>query len=202
MASVNSALHASLRGERLAFKAPTSITHPRSTTRPAVLQQHKLCVCQKGFGKSNSKQATSTARNLKRQKPVADDLGPGWFKLTTVEEMEASPKPIKPIILADGSAVIFIKYEAQYFCTDALSTAYKFPLVDSKLIQKKGIPAIEVPLDGTVYELATGKVLDWCPKNTPVRALLGTLKAKEQPERLKTYETAITESGNLYAKLS
>lgn len=31
--------------------------------------------------------------------------------------------------------------------------------------------AVEVPLDGTVYDLATGKVLSWCPKNTVVRAL-------------------------------
>lgn len=30
------------------------------------------------------------------------------------------------------------------------------------------LPAVEVPLDGTVYELATGKVLSWCPKNTVV----------------------------------
>lgn len=30
--------------------------------------------------------------------------------------------------------------------------------------------AVEVALDGTVYDLETGKVLSWCPKNTLVRA--------------------------------
>lgn len=39
-----------------------------------------------------------------------------------------------------------------------------------------GGPAAEVPLDGTVYDLETGKVLVWCPKNNPLRFVLGSLK--------------------------
>ena len=39
-----------------------------------------------------------------------------------------------------------------------------------------GEPAVEVPLDGTVYDLDTGRVLEWCPKNNPIRMLLGSLK--------------------------
>ena len=33
-----------------------------------------------------------------------------------------------------------------------------------------------MPLDGTVYDLETGKVLVWCPKNNPLRFVLGSLK--------------------------
>jgi len=39
---------------------------------------------------------------------------------------------------------------------------------------------VEVPLDGTVYDLDTGRVLDWCPRNNPVRMLLGSLKVRDR----------------------
>lgn len=35
---------------------------------------------------------------------------------------------------------------------------------------------MEVPLDGTIYDLSTGKVLAWCPGNNPIRSVLGGLK--------------------------
>lgn len=35
---------------------------------------------------------------------------------------------------------------------------------------------MQVPLDGTVYDLETGRVLTWCPKDNPVRYVLGSLK--------------------------
>lgn len=44
------------------------------------------------------------------------------------------------------------------YCSDANSTAYQFPLVDASILQTKAGPAVEVPLDGTTYDLATGKV--------------------------------------------
>ena len=36
-----------------------------------------------------------------------------------------------------------------------------------------------MPLDGTVYDLETGKVLVWCPKNNPLRFVLGSLKVRQ-----------------------
>ena len=47
-----------------------------------------------------------------------------------------------------------------------------------------GSPAAEVPLDGTVYNLETGRVLVWCPKNNPLRFVLGSLKVRLLPSRL------------------
>lgn len=43
---------------------------------------------------------------------------------------------------------------------DVYSTAYKFPLVDANIMDQPetGFPMIEVPLDGTQYDLLTGKV--------------------------------------------
>ena len=41
-----------------------------------------------------------------------------------------------------------------------LASASQFPLIDAKVYDSKvdGKPAIEVPLDGTIYSLKTGKV--------------------------------------------
>ena len=46
---------------------------------------------------------------------------------------------------------------------------------------------MESPLDGTVYELATGRVLSWCPKDTPMRKLLGGIKDNADPVPLPVY---------------
>lgn len=55
-----------------------------------------------------------------------------------------------------------------------------------------------MPLDGTVYDLESGDVLQWCPKNTPVRSLLGALKSKVDPIPLKVYPAQVTEDGDIY----
>lgn len=66
--------------------------------------------------------------------------------------------------------------------SDALSTAFKYPLIDAKLFDgENGKPVAETPLDGTQYELETGKVVVWCPANSLVRGMLGSLK-KDVPQ--------------------
>lgn len=45
--------------------------------------------------------------------------------------------------------------------------------------------AVEVPLDGTVYDLATGKVLSWCPKNSLVRGGLACCVCARQQARTR-----------------
>ena len=91
--------------------------------------------------------------------------------------------------------------EEEWFCSDANSTAYsallsglllqhcprqaekptccpaEYPLADASVFaswQGKG-PAVQSKLDGTVYSLETGGVLEWCPKNTLLRKILGRL---------------------------
>ena len=56
-------------------------------------------------------------------------------------------------------------------------------------------------LDGTVYDLATGKVMSWCPKNNPVRSLLGALKDKTEPTDLPVYPTKV-EGKKVFVKLA
>jgi nitrite reductase/ring-hydroxylating ferredoxin subunit len=61
--------------------------------------------------------------------------------------------------------------------------------------------AAEVPLDGSVYDLATGAVLKWCPKDNPVRSLLGTLKSKVDPSPLKVYPVYVNKDGGIWTTL-
>jgi nitrite reductase/ring-hydroxylating ferredoxin subunit len=72
--------------------------------------------------------------------------------------------------------------------------SYQYPLADASLIQVKGRPAVEVKLDGTVYDLGSGKVLSWCPKNTAVRKVLGALKDKQEAQDLPVYPVRIVGS--------
>ena len=41
-----------------------------------------------------------------------------------------------PVILKDKSAVVLYRWEDEVYCSDANSTAFKFPLVDAKLLER------------------------------------------------------------------
>lgn len=76
-------------------------------------------------------------------------------------------------------------------------------MIDGKILSEAGGPAIESPLDGTVYDLATGKVLKWCPSEGGlVRGLLGTLKKNAPAVDLKVYPAALREDGQLMVRLA
>lgn len=164
-------------------------------------------------------------------------------------------KQTRAVILPDNSAIVLYRTaDDDVYCSDANSTAYKFPMIDANIIESKLTsvqtlciqyniqrlewsqlcvdteafvvkcpvhydtgnsscaawqlhelvgsaaiyqgrhetqlvciaagedgPAAEVPLDGTVYDLETGKVLVWCPKNNPLRFVLGSLKVRLAP---------------------
>jgi len=88
------------------------------------------------------------------------------------------------------------------FCTDANSTAFKYPLADANLLKLNSGPAVETKLDGTVYDLRTGKVVSWCPKNNPIRAVLGSLKDKSVPEDLAVHSVRLESDGRVKVRLS
>jgi hypothetical protein len=48
---------------------------------------------------------------------------------------------------------------------------------------------------------STGAVLTWCPKDSLVRNMLGTLKSKDKPVDLKVYPVHVTKDGNIWTKL-
>ncbi|GAB4823200.1 hypothetical protein N2152v2_010246 [Parachlorella kessleri] len=123
----------------------------------------------------------------------------GWTKVASLQDFVS--KPIKAIILDDGKAVCVYKVGDNVYCSDANSTAYQYPLVDASILKTKGGPAVEVGLDGTTYDLATGKVLSWCPKNTLGRKILGALKDRSSPVDLPVYPARV-EGQDVLVKLS
>jgi hypothetical protein len=46
------------------------------------------------------------------------------------------------------------------------------------------------------------EVLEWCPKNNPLRAVLGVLKAAQNPVPLGVYDCVLTEADEIYVKLT
>ena len=75
-------------------------------------------------------------------------------------------------------------------------------LIDGEIKRTEdGVVSIETPLDGTTYDLTTGAVLEWCPKNNLLRNFLGGLKEKEKPVPLRVYPVVIGADG-IYTKYS
>lgn len=54
---------------------------------------------------------------------------------------QAGGRPTLPVILRDKSAVVLYKWEDEVYCSDANSTAFKFPLVDAKLLERAQPPS-------------------------------------------------------------
>ena len=128
----------------------------------------------------------------------------GWFAVPDVNvETSFLSKPIKAVILESGKAICLFKVKDRVFCTDANSTAFQYPLADASIIElRDGRPAVEVTLDGTVYDLETGKVITWCPKNNLLRRVLGSLKDKVEPVDLPVYPTRVENGRTVYVNLS
>jgi nitrite reductase/ring-hydroxylating ferredoxin subunit len=160
-----------------------------------------LLVMNAGFGGSSKQGGSkSKAPKLARYLEVPSPSTPsstadssGWFKVPDVSfETTFLSKPIKAVILDTGKAICLYKVDSTIYCSDANSTAYQYPLADASLIQlKNGQPAVEVKLDGSVYELKTGRVVSWCPKNSLVRNVLGSLKDKTEPVDLPVYAVEV-----------
>jgi nitrite reductase/ring-hydroxylating ferredoxin subunit len=116
----------------------------------------------------------------------------GWFQVPDVDVTTTFlSKPIFPIILATGKAICLFKVGDTIYCSDANSTAYQYPLADAKLLSTKNGPVVESNFDGTQYLLESGKVVAWCPKNNPLRQVLGSLKDKSEPVDLRVYPVEI-----------
>ena len=130
------------------------------------------------------------------QSASSKPTGKNWIEVGNVSA-DFQTKPIKPLVLANGNFVL-VKWEDLVFCADCNSTAYQYPLIDGELFFGAGGPAIRVPLDGTEYDLTTGEVITWCPKNNPIRSLLGTLKGAAEPVPLPVYPVRVEADGSIF----
>ncbi|GAX86364.1 hypothetical protein CEUSTIGMA_g13776.t1 [Chlamydomonas eustigma] len=153
-----------------------------------------------GFGPA--KKSKPVSKNTVIPADIPESVSPqkGWRSMGLKSSLFAS-KPVKGVELVGGKAFAMYLHKEEIFCSDALSTAFKYPLVDAKVFDGvDGRPVVEVPLDGTQYDLQTGKVLVWCPNQGLVRSALSLLK-KDQPQQdLKVYEVKILDD-KVYAKV-
>ena len=92
--------------------------------------------------------------------------------------------------------------DGKVYASAANGTAYQYPLVDAEVVTPAPAgaagPVVRSALDGTSYELATGRVLEWCPKeDAPLsfRNLLAGLKQAATPVDLPVYKTRVAASG-------
>ena len=85
-----------------------------------------------------------------------------------------------------------LNVDGELHCIEANSTAWGYPTIDVKVLRDRGSAglAVEVPLDGTVYDLVTGEVLEWCPSDGGdgmgglLRKGLAVLKKDETPKAI------------------
>ncbi|MEW5304663.1 MAG: hypothetical protein WDW36_007258 [Sanguina aurantia] len=121
-----------------------------------------------------------------------------WIQMSTLSAFPPN-KDYKIVELVNNKAIIIWKVSGgRVFTTDAYSTAYKFPLVDAKIQeQADGSITIEVPLDGTVYDMITGKVLKWCPGGNPLQSVLKSIKKDSPAIDLPVYTTILQPDGKI-----
>ncbi len=50
--------------------------------------------------------------------------------------------------------------------------------------------------------MAGSKVLEWCPRNNPLRLVLGALKEKESGQDLRVYPVKVGPDGSISAKFT
>jgi len=137
---------------------------------------------------------------------AAGSLPENYFKVATMDELATG---VKAVILANDNAYVLVVSpkpaggdfsRSSVYCVEANSTAYKYPLADAAIDDER--KTITSKLDGTEYSLETGEVLTWCPKDNPLRFVLGSLKEREktnlEQHRLKTYPVVALENGEIW----
>mmetsp|Transcript_7162 Transcript_7162/g.26334 ORF Transcript_7162/g.26334 Transcript_7162/m.26334 type:complete len:201 (-) Transcript_7162:112-714(-) len=172
----------------------------RKSSRSCRARQPCLVYAAKGFGQKT--EAVDTGKKGEDgSTPVLEKIPFGWKAVGTMEDFPDNRDTL-PVFVNDVPYMVF-RVDDKLYCTDAQSTAYQYPLTDAK-ISNSGPdgPTIKVPLDGTVYKLESGEVLEWCPADNPLRGVLGMLK-KDQPRvDLRTYKVELTERGTIIINVS
>lgn len=160
----------------------------------------------KGFAKPSKRPADKPAKvkEVVKRKQQSSEFQPlptdGWQQLCQVSDFTPS-KPSKAVELPGGKILVVYRHNGISYCSNAQSTAFKYPLVDGRVFDYEGLPAVETPLDGTVYDLQSGNVLKWCPQDNPLRAALGAFKKDTAPEPLRVYQTYTDSEGLIHAKV-
>ena len=106
----------------------------------------------------------------------------------------------KAVGLANGEGLMLYRETGtqRVFCSEASSTAFKFPMSDAELGERGGRPTATVPLERTSYFLDTGEVAEWCPGGNLLQNFFASLKRSSDPVPLKVFAVKIEEDGAIF----
>ena len=176
---------------------------PLAASPPARLQRSRRAAGSAVRAAAKGRGFGSAADDV--QQPPVSGAGGYWNGLKiSLAELAAKPKSRHPVLLAgDRSAMLWLAGDRLY-CTAATGTAFQYPLVDAELLTLagSGTAAVRCTLDGCVYALDTGAVVEWCPREESsfsLRNFLSAAKAKETPVPLPVYATRISPFGEIEA---
>ncbi|KAF5835966.1 hypothetical protein DUNSADRAFT_6631 [Dunaliella salina] len=119
------------------------------------------------------------------------------------EFFKQAGREVKAKTLEAGRTIMLYRHKGTIYCSDVESSTYKYPMVDAKLMDgPDGAPIVEVPLDGTKYQLRNGEVLEWTPEGkNPVQKFLNNLKKAAPAQPLAVYPTEV-KNGTLMVRLT
>lgn len=147
--------------------------------------------------------AAAQPADPKQQQQQEAASADGWAVAGKSSELFTLERPNRAVILPSGIKLCVYKFGNKVFASDLESTAYQFPLFDAKVFEDRGRMVAEVPFDGTQYDLTTGAVIKWCPREggNLLRGVLGALKSNQPPIPLKVYPVKVAADGTVSVKL-
>ncbi|KAJ0977220.1 hypothetical protein J5N97_012694 [Dioscorea zingiberensis] len=193
MAAATSKLHAAAAAAgALLFSSPP---HQQPTLiplrrYPGLLPRHPL--------RRLACKATEVSQGVEQEEPKVDESstesgpGEGWVP---VVPLAALPRGERRVIIQDGQTILLLWYKDDVFAIENRSPAegaYSEGLLNAKLTQDG---CIVCPTTDSTFDLQTGAVKDWYPKNPVLRVLTPPLRS------LFVYPVK-TDGENIYISMS
>ncbi|KAL6868307.1 hypothetical protein ACP4OV_015152 [Aristida adscensionis] len=122
--------------------------------------------------------------------------GGGGSSWVPVVPLAALPRGERRVIVQDGEEILLLWYKDQVFAVENRSPAegaYTEGLLNAKLTQEDG--CIVCPSTDSTFDLRTGEIKEWYPKNPVLRALTPALR------KLFVYRVK-TDDQNIYISIS
>ncbi|GAB2232397.1 hypothetical protein Drorol1_Dr00011429 [Drosera rotundifolia] len=142
---------------------PLSFPPPILSPFPSPTRRQITC---KATDLSSSSASAAASAEAKEEKEVVEESG--WVP---VVPLAALPKGERRVILQDGETILLLWYKGDVFAVENRSPAegaYTEGLLNAKLTQDG---CIVCPSTDSTFDLRTGAIKEWYPKNPVLRAL-------------------------------
>ncbi|CAI5493320.1 unnamed protein product [Closterium sp. Naga37s-1] len=164
--------------------APTPKVAP---TRASVSNGVSLCSFQATSAQSQSRSVVCSAASTEVTAAAAST--DNWVP---VIPMEALPKGERRLIRQDGQEILLFWYRNEIYAVENVSPAegaYSEGFLNARFTQDG---CIVCPSTDTTFDLKTGEIKEWYPKNPVLRALTKPLRGLEVfPVKLEDYQVCI-----------